>query len=113
MYLKFHFYNTFATSEMGKLSNPLTHVLKRCKRHDFVVLKVDIDNNALEEELIRQLRDNPLLVELVDELFWEHHVTKSPIRKYWKQTVGKSTIADSYAIFHELRRNGIRAHSWV
>lgn len=45
MYLKLHFYNMFATADLGAMSNPLTHVLKRCKKEDFVVVKVVFMNS--------------------------------------------------------------------
>ena len=99
------------------------------RTHDYVVVKLDVDNRFTELELIYQLiqmteRGNGL----VDELFWEHHVAGSAMccPKLWgsKKQQGWSkmrfnisnmdeTLKGSYALFSRMRQLGIRAHSWV
>eukprot|EP00667_Euglena_gracilis_P014334 EG_transcript_14851 len=112
---KMHFFNTAASSDPGSALNPLNVVAAVARPEDFVAFKLDIDNNAVEVQIIQQLIHDPSLIALVDELFWENHVKKSPMM--WpgvKNLHGPcSTLAGSYHCFHRMRTAGIRAHSWV
>lgn len=117
--VKLVFYNIPAVSLLGHPHNPLTHILAKTAPSDYVVLKVDIDNSALEEQFIRQLLQDPDLLARVDELYWEHHVTMHPLANTpgtgWRNhaLMENMTLADSYEIFTQLRQAGVRAHSWV
>ena len=104
-------------------------MLALCKPEDYVVFKLDIDHNELEVQLILQLLNSPKLLGLVDELFWEHHVHGSPLRKTRVSFMGTnnigwgdhtppksalhSSLEDSYMLFARLRRAGVRAHAWI
>ena len=123
------YFNTPVSGEPSSSDNPLNHLLALVTEADFVVFKLDIDNNALETSLIRQILASPKLCSLIDELFWEHHVRRSPLVKTRVEFLGKpnigwgehvpdpsmpdSTLADSYRIFTQLRERGIRAHAWI
>lgn len=124
---KMQYYNTPLTVEPP---DNLWHAVRAlAKPEDFVVVKIDVDNYELEVSLVNQLLASPDLINLVDELFWEHHVNGSPIRKTrvsafnhdnlgWGDQVPHpaspdSHLHDSYRLFTELRRHGIRAHSWI
>lgn len=121
MQMKIVFYNYPAIAKVGHSQNPLTHVKLRTRPEDYVVFKLDIDKNILEEEFIRQIMEDPELYTRIDELFWEHHVWNHPlanVEKTWWRKGGsligtKKTVADSYAMFTKLRKLGIKAHSWV
>jgi hypothetical protein len=111
------FYNVPIETDPDSLHNPLRVLRSVARVDDFVVFKLDVDNSSVEEAIVNQLLSKPALLALVDELFWEHHVTRSPMQhKGWGQHVGRhtnQTLASSYSLFLRLRALGIRAHSWV
>ena len=76
---------------------------------------MDLDDNPLEEAIIAQLKRSPQLLRLVDEVYWEHHVSSTPLAAfpYWGPQSGTTQLSDSYKSFLELRQLGIVAHSWV
>jgi len=78
---------------------------------DYVVAKLDIDVPDIEDAIIAQLRDDPKLRSLVDEMFFEQHVNVRAMWPGWGQNNGL-TMLDSYRLFAELRSLGIRMHSW-
>jgi hypothetical protein len=109
----YHWYNIPVNPEVGHPDNALEYIKIVTKPEDYVLLKIDIDNNAVEEALIRQLLDSKELMALVDELYFEHHVNVEPMHKYWGTKNSRETLEDTYNIFTRLRNNGILAHSWV
>ena len=129
LHYKTTYHNTAVSADVSTGDNPLMHILALCREEDYVVFKLDIDNNPLEVELVKQLLASPKLLALVDEFFWEHHVHGSPLRQtrvnafnatgigWGKHTppksASKSGLDDSYALFTALRKHGIRAHSWI
>jgi len=85
---------------------------------DFLVLKLDIDTPSVELPILRELLNDPELLELVDEFFFEYHVSFAPMNPSWFGSANPSihtndTLADSYNVFCTLREKGLRAHSWV
>ncbi len=48
---------------------------------------------------------------LIDEFAFEHHTTTPPMRMFWAGHRA-GTLADSYQKFLQLRKTGVRAHSW-
>lgn len=123
------YFNTPVSGAVGDGDNPYTHVLALTRPEDYVVFKLDIDHNELEVALVHQLLASPKLLSLVDEFFWEHHVHGSPLRKTRVSFMGRPNIgwgdhtpsktaidgglADSYRLFTQLRKAGIRAHAWI
>ena len=63
-------------------------------------------------ELVRQLLADKQLQALVDVFYFEHHVSIPDFSWIWKMGEYPQTLNDSYAIFGELRRLGIRASPW-
>eukprot|EP00667_Euglena_gracilis_P016347 EG_transcript_17098 len=116
---RMQFFNTAASDDPQHAMNPLRLMLKVARPEDYVVLKLDIDNNEVEVNLIQQLLHNPKLVALVDELFWENHVHHHPLSDGggWgdlhRLRGPCSTGLGSYECFRQLRAAGIRAHSWI
>ena len=109
-----------SSSSSSSSSRSCHQSLMPCYRH--VHSQVDIDNSELEKEFINQVIEMPEVASRVDELFWEHHVLQHPLSntagRAWRKREGEmetatDTLADSYRIFQELRRLGIKAHSWV
>jgi len=83
-----------------------------------VVFKLDIDTPAVEVALVQQLMKDEELLELIDEFYFEHHVSGSPMQWHgWGDLTKSKTalghIQNSYDIFTFFRQRGIRAHSWV
>jgi hypothetical protein len=89
------------------------HVEAVAKPEDYVLFKLDIDNNPVEERIVAKLLASPKLLSLIDEFVWEHHVNFAPMAAVWKQTGNSKKMKNSIEIFATLRRAGIRAHSWT
>ena len=126
---RFSYYNTPVSADPRSGDNLWHHVRSLAAEADYVVVKLDIDNNPLETALVRQLLADDALVNLVDEFFWEHHVWGSPLRKtrvdlFGTKNIGwgahmpdrgsaDSALHDTYRILTQLREKGVRAHSYV
>jgi hypothetical protein len=73
----------------------------------------------VELPILRDLLNDPELLDLVDEFFFEYHVLFGPMNPAWFGSENPNprptteTLADSYAVFRTLREKGVRAHSWV
>jgi len=66
----------------------------------------------------KQLIADPTLLELVHEVYFEHHVSGSPMQWHgWgdlqNSEAEMSTLSESYELFTFLREHGVPAHSWV
>lgn len=84
------YFNVPVESDPGGKENPLRIMLDLCTPADFIVIKIDIDNAPLEHAFIDQIIQNPRLHGLIDELFFEHHVERSPMEfRGWHETVRK------------------------
>jgi len=59
-----------------------------------------------------QLLESPDLLELVDQFYFEHHVHMVELAPYLKET-RQGSMLESLQLFHELRKRGVAAHSWV
>ena len=105
----YHWYNVAADDGTN---NPLEFIRRVTDVEDYVLVKIDIDNRAVEEVVIKELLASDATLARVDELYFEHHVDIEPMRPYWGNVPGAS-LADTYALFAELRRRGVLAHSWV
>lgn len=96
----------------GVLVLPLAPVLLLFVR--LSPLLQDIDNFAVEHAILGALKADPAAMALVDEFFFEEHVKFKEMLVHWQGSVGPDTsLASSFALFHGLRQQGLRAHSWV
>lgn len=95
--------------------NSFLELLKsHVKREDFVAIKVDIDTPAIENPLVNTLASNPEYGQLVDEIFFEHHVYMDGMNFGWGTLEKKEPHIDtSLQLFRKLRNLGIRAHVWI
>jgi len=92
--------------------NPLVRMLADCLPEDFCAFKLDIDTPEIENLIVHQILDSPRVAAVMDEFFFEHHVAGlMNFDGAWSEVNG--TFADSYSIFAQLRRMGVRAHSWI
>lgn len=92
--------------------NPLQRILANCQPDDFCGFKLDIDTPSVEGPIVQQLLQSPAVVKVLDEFFFEHHVSGLMQLYGWGPDV-QGTFADSYKIFTQLRKMGLRAHSWI
>ncbi|CAF4293357.1 unnamed protein product [Rotaria sordida] len=90
--------------------NPWVMLKTLAKPQDYVVIKLDIDTPAIEVPLMNQLLNDSSINSLVDEVFFEHHITAREMQQYWADPPGN--LKDSYVLFTKLRQLGIRMHSW-
>jgi hypothetical protein len=105
------FYNTYASSDVSSKWNPLNLLQSVATVNDFVFFKLDIDTPSVEMPLIEQILNNTSFSNLIDIFFFEHHVDIPEMRRFWGEDL-QMTLHDSYEIFTQLRRKGIRAHSY-
>lgn len=115
---KMTWFNIPLNAAIGHEDNPFTFIKALTKVDDYVVFKLDIDMPAVEVALVQQLMNDPELLTLIDEFYFEHHVSGSPMQWHgWGDLRDSSlplrSIEDSYAIFTFLRQKGVRAHAWV
>jgi len=123
------YFNVPADAAPDAKMNPWRILEAVVRPEDFVVVKLDIDNQKTELALVHQLIDSPKVANLVDEFFWEHHVAGSAVAcpTLWQGRMGagwstmrfnhslnsEEALRASYGLFTTLRQMGIRAHSWV
>jgi hypothetical protein len=116
---KLSYYNIPIQQDPSSGDNILNYIRALTTPEDYVMVKIDIDNLKIERALIDQIISSPDLIGLIDEIFWEHHVLKSPMQhRGWGRLLHSSpdintTLADSYKLFSKLRELGMRAHSWI
>ena len=79
------------------------------RREDFVVVKLDIDTPAVENELVRRLVGDPTLAALVDEFFFEVHLADNIASDGAMVASGLQALR----LMSDLRHMGVRAHFWV
>jgi hypothetical protein len=93
--------------------NPWNLLRKIALPDDWVVVKLDIDSPGIERELMLQLLDDTSLSDLVDEMYFEHHVYIREMQPYWGiDSTSNETLVLSYQWFTKLREKGVRMHSW-
>jgi hypothetical protein len=90
--------------------NPWNILKSIAKEDDYVMIKLDIDLSLLEAEFINQILNDTSISVLIDEMFFEMHVTVKEMVPSWLTPPG--TLQDSYVVFTKLRQLGIRMHSW-
>eukprot|EP01134_Creolimax_fragrantissima_P005201 CFRG5201T1 len=110
---KTSFFAIPVSAEVDHMHNPIRFIKQNCKEEDFVVFKLDIDTPVVETPLARQLLD-PEVAKLIDEYYFEDHVSGNPMEHYgWTTSEKDHDLANSIEYFYKLRKLGIRAHSWV
>jgi len=98
---------------LGAEHNPVEKIHRLCGPLDFCAFKLDIDTPEVELALVQQLLGNPQQTHAsLSEFFFEHHVRGIMENYGWFHNVS-GDFPGSYKIFTELRKLGVRAHSWV
>ena len=112
----YQFFNMPVTSDFTSNMHPWKVLSELAPLYNYVALKLDIDYPSLENELIKQLTDDPLLLSSIDEMFFEHHINNNETLKFWENSKngvdGSKTLSDSFDLFTRLRKYGIRIHGW-
>ena len=90
--------------------NPWNILKSTATVDDYVIIKLDIDRPELETTLIDQILNDRTISSLIDEMFFEMHVTINEMMPYWWTPPGE--LKDTYHLFTKLRNLGIRMHSW-
>jgi len=70
---KFTYFNVGVSDDTRSERWPWKHLLSHTEPGDFVVVKLDIDNAPIENNLMQQIFENPSIRERIDVLFWEQH----------------------------------------
>lgn len=109
---KYQYFNVPASSNVSDPSSPIAILRTIAQPGDFVLFKLDIDNSPIENAIVESILSSSDISGLIDEFVFEHHVNFIPMHKFWGGNL-KSTFAESYKLFHSMRKLGIRAHSWV
>ena len=108
----YHWINVGVNPDPASPLNPLSMILDNYNEDDFIVVKLDIDTPSVEMPLANQLLNDPRFQNRVDSFYFEHHIFLKELESSWGGGVSGS-IKDSLDLFHNLRRKGISAHSWV
>jgi len=108
-----HLYNTpVARPGHGGVADALAVLREVARPQDFVVFKLDIDADVLEEEIALTLLQDDALAARVDVLFFEHHSdTHGVMNPSWGDDLRRS-LHESILLFQAFRKRGILAHSW-
>jgi hypothetical protein len=105
---KLTFINT-GVETSGKF-NPWDVLKRIAKVDDYVIIKLDIDTPGIESELANQIVNDPSIYSLIDEMFFEMHISVNEMRGFWGSPPGE--LKDTYTLFTKIRQLGIRMHSW-
>jgi len=112
----YHWMNVGVSHEEGHRLNPLHSILKGFEEDDFIVLKLDIDTNDIEQNLARQLLvdKDDVYHKLIDHFYFEDHVHIREMKPAWGCCGAhmEGTIKDTQDLFYGLREKGIPAHFW-
>ena len=109
----FQYYNTFANLDPNAEDFAMRILHRIARKDDFVALKLDIDQPKEINLVLTMLKSHNAMA-LIDEFFFEHH-TLTPIMasgRLWGEENVACQIEDTYNIFLEFRRSGVRAHGW-
>eukprot|EP00300_Choanocystis_sp_HF-7_P007309 c15216_g1_i1.p1 GENE.c15216_g1_i1~~c15216_g1_i1.p1 ORF type:complete len:403 (-),score=69.04 c15216_g1_i1:64-1272(-) len=105
------FSNEAASAVVGAPTNPLTVIKAVAKPSDFVALKLDIDHTKTELAILKQILDDPAMLALVDEVFYEYHFDFPPMYPYWFAQK-EAKVDGALEMFARARKLGLRMHFW-
>ena len=77
---------------------------------DYIVLKLDIDNDAVEGALIQQVLDMDCAEDMIAEMFFEKHYSEADMKPYFGSP--ETQYPAALRLMHELRMKGVRVHYW-
>lgn len=109
---RLHFYNWPVSAIPNSQDNPWTLIKAAAHPMDRVVIKLDIDTEAIDNALAYQILNDPELLALVDELYYEYHFSNNDIEWLWPGHYFAASVSDTYTLFSQLRHKGVRASPW-
>ena len=118
-YHAYQFFNVLVSTDVDAEDHPLNLLKTVHDTASFLAIKIDIDHAEIENKVLNTFIERGNEFSAVDagqvELMFEQHVAFEPMLRYWKDSGRQSgkTLADSYRIFLEMRRMGIRSHGWI
>lgn len=107
---RLHFYNAAVTPAAGSAMNPVDWIKNMHRPGDFIVFKLDIDNDDVESALIQQVMDLDGAGDMIAEMFFEKHYTATDMMPHFKKTHTEYPAA--VRLMQALRVKGVRAHYW-
>jgi hypothetical protein len=111
-----HFYPESVSKDVGNPWNPLTLIKQLCRPEDVVVFKLDIDSEAAELGIAHGLLDDPELLALVDEFYFELHTCNHVMRMHGLDCVSDKAKTFRLSAWYDLalpaRKKGLRMHFW-
>jgi hypothetical protein len=107
---RLHFYNAPVTPQPGSAMNPVDWIRDMYQPGDYIVFKLDIDNDAVESELIRQVLDLEGAEDIIAEMFFEKHYSAADMKPHFG--LPKTPYPAALRLMHELRVKGVRVHYW-
>ena len=103
---KVHFYNTYATVGSNG-SSPIVVIKQMHRPGDFVAVKLNIDNEEIEDIIMGQLFDH---ADLVNEVFFEKHFDAPEMQPWFGKL--QTSLNDTLSFFRQYRSAGMRLHYW-
>ena len=74
---RMHWYNTAFESDIRNASHPLNIMRSLYKPGDMFIVKLDVDNAALELSVISAIENDPMLLYMISEMYFEMHYDHS------------------------------------
>ena len=108
---RLHFYNTGFDTNTSHAAHPMNMIRAIYKPGDVVIIKLDIDNAELELSVMKEIEDNPDLLRMITEMYFEAHYDHSDMAGDFGLSNGM-TLTDVTARFKALRRAGLILHYW-
>ena len=111
---KITFFNKSVDSTDAGEHTALGALRANARPEDYVVLKLDIDTPAVEEEILDIFlsEDGRKYTDLIDEFFFEYQGTIKGNYAYELDNKN-TTVTEGIRMMQKLREMGIRAHFWV
>ena len=107
---RLHFYNAPVTPDPGSDMNPVDWIRDLYQPGDYIVFKLDIDNDAVEGELIQQVLDMEGAGDMIAEMFFEKHYLAADMKQYFGSP--QTQYPAALRLMHALRAKGVRVHYW-
>lgn len=109
----YQYFNLPVSADPSAKMHPWTFVKRLATgKNRHVVVKLDIDTPKIENRLMDLLLQDEALWSVVDEAFYEHHTNIPEMEQWWRRGGMSGELKDTYRIFSELRRRGVRMHGW-
>ena len=107
---KLHYYNAPVVADPASHMNPLRVIRDVARPGDVVALKLDIDNDEVESQLVNQIMNDERLRSTISEMFIETHYDSKQMAPWFGRQA--TSHAAALAEMVRLRSLGLRLHYW-